>query len=128
MANEQNLIPSTEGGYKLTRADKVKGGKESGKKRRKARQMREIVNALLAKSVQGGKLEDLDDLESLELAKKANLTADEAIAVALTAKAVSGDLKATEYLLKLIGQDPTEGTDEAEAGQVIIYGEGEILE
>ncbi len=128
MANEKNLIPSTKGGYKLTRADKVKGGKESGKKRRQARQIREIITDLLNKSVHGGTLEDLEAIENLESAKKANLTADEAIAVALITKAVSGDLKATEYLLKLIGQDPTDTNEDAIGGQVVIYGEGELSE
>jgi hypothetical protein len=47
MAREDNLIPYTEGGHKLTREEQVAGGIASGKARREKKLMKEVLESML---------------------------------------------------------------------------------
>lgn len=103
MANEQNLRPSE---YKLSVEEAKKGGKASGEARRRKRDIRLALEALLEK--------DFTDKHGQ------TMTGTEAIALKLMEKAMKGDTKAFEIIRDSVGQKPTEklevsGLDEQKA-------------
>lgn len=94
MANEQNLRPSE---YKLSQDEAKKGGIASGEARRRKRDIRLALEALLEK--------DISD-------KNGNvMTTTEAIALKQVEKALKGDTKAFEVVRDTVGQKPTEKLD-----------------
>lgn len=91
MANEQNLRPSE---YKLSQEEAKKGGKASGEARRRKRDIRLALEALLEKEYTD---------------KHGNtLTGAEAIALKQMEKALKGDTKAFEVVRDSAGQKPRE--------------------
>ena len=91
MANEQNLRPSE---YKLTQEEQKKGGIASGEARRRKRDIRMALEALLEK--------DYTD-------KNGNvMTGVEAIALKQMEKAMKGDTRAFEVVRDTVGQKPVE--------------------
>ena len=94
MANEQNLRPSE---YKLSQDEAKKGGIASGEARRRKRDIRLALEALLEK--------DISD-------KNGNvMTTTEAIALKQIEKALKGDTKAFEVVRDTVGQKPTDKLD-----------------
>ena len=91
MANEQNLIP---GGYKLSQEEAKKGGIASGEARRRKRDIRMALEALLEKEYtdKSGKV----------------MTGVEAIAIKQMEKAMKGDTRAFEVVRDTVGQKPIE--------------------
>lgn len=91
MANEQNLRP---GEYQLTLDEQKKGGIASGEARRRKRDIRLALEALLEKEYKGkdGKF----------------VSGAEAIAIKQMEKALKGDTKAFEVVRDTVGQKPTE--------------------
>lgn len=87
--NEQNLKPNTE----RTPSERVelarKAGRASGQKRRKNKEMREVVCAAL----------ELVDEET-------DQTNKERVAAALVDAAVHGNIKAVEMICKILGEFP----------------------
>ena len=97
MANEQNLIPFTERSKSEVRKLNSKGGINSGEARRRKRDLRLALDALLEK--------DISD-------KNGNvMTTTEAIALKQIEKALKGDTKAFEVVRDTVGQKPTEKLD-----------------
>ena len=97
MANEQNLIPFTERSKSEVRKLNSKGGINSGEARRRKRDLRLALEALLEK--------DISD-------KNGNvMTTTEAIALKQIEKALKGDTKAFEVVRDTVGQKPTEKLD-----------------
>lgn len=91
MANEQNLRPSE---YKLSLDEAKKGGIASGEARRRKRDIRLALEALLEK--------DYTD-------KQGNtMTGAQAIALKQLEKALKGDTKAFEVVRDTVGQKPVE--------------------
>lgn len=94
MANEQNLIPQA---HILTVDEQSKGGQNSAESRRRKRDIRLALEALLEK--------DISD-------KNGNvMTTTEAIALKQIEKALKGDTKAFEVVRDTVGQKPTEKLD-----------------
>lgn len=96
MANEQNLIP---GGYKLSQEEASKGGKASAEARRKKRDLKLAIQALLEA--------DIKDKKTGE-----TMSGAEALAVAQFRKAMKGDTKAFEVLRDTSGQKPVEKVEQ----------------
>lgn len=88
MANEKNLIPFDKRTEKEQREIRIKGGIASGEARREKKTMREMLEYLLAKKVEGDK------------------TCLEVIMTSATQKAMSGDIKAMEFVRDTSGQKP----------------------
>lgn len=103
MANEQNLKPSE---YKLSQEEAKKGGKASGEARRRKRDLRLALEALLEKEYQGidGK----------------RLSGAEAIAIKQMEKALKGDTKAFEVIRDTAGQKPVDKVMISEVDQSVI--------
>lgn len=94
MANEQNLRPSE---YQLSQEEAKRGGIASGEARRRKRDIRLALEALLEK--------DISD-------KNGNvMTTTEAIALKQIEKALKGDTKAFEVVRDTVGQKPTDKID-----------------
>lgn len=91
MANEQNLKP---GEYKLSLEEAKKGGINSGKARRKKRDLRKALEILLEK--------DYYDNEGNKL------SGTELITTKLFQQAAKGNIKAFETIRSTVGQDPVQ--------------------
>ena len=91
MANEQNLRPSE---YKLSQDEAKRGGIASGEARRRKRDIRLALEALLEKTYKSN-----DGTE---------LTGAEAIALKQMEKALKGDTKAFELVRDTAGQKPVD--------------------
>ncbi len=94
MANEQNLRPSE---YQLSQEEAKKGGIASGEARRRKRDIRLALEALLEK--------DITDRHGN------TMSTAEAIAIKQIEKALKGDTKAFEVVRDSAGQKPSDKID-----------------
>ena len=97
VANEQNLRPEA---HKLTAEEVSRGGKNSGKKRREQKKVKELLNTLLSARADSNPI-------LKELAEKYGIERDESVKAVFTAiclinSAANGDLVELEKLAKLI--------------------------
>lgn len=99
MANEKNLIPNSERSPKEVRANGAKGGIASGEARRKKRDLKLAMQALLEA--------DIKDKKTGEV-----MSGAEAIAVAQYKKALKGDAKAFELIRDTSGQKPVDKVEQ----------------
>lgn len=103
MANEQNLKPSE---YKLSQEEAKKGGIASGEARRRKRDLRLAMEALLEKDFKGK-----DGLQ---------VSGAEAIAMKQFEKAMKGDTRAFEMVRDTSGQKPIDKVMISEVDQSVI--------
>ena len=103
MANEQNLRPSE---YKLSQEEAKKGGIASGEARRRKRDLRLAMEALLEK--------DITDNSGK------TVSGAEAIALKQFQKALKGDTRAFEMIRDTAGQKPIDKVQIQEIDQNII--------
>ena len=87
--------------------DARKAGIASGKKRKKVKEMKDILFALIAKPLHKGDVANLKQVESIAEVKGLNVDLYTAMALAQIDKALKGDLKALEWVQNNIGQNPT---------------------
>ena len=97
MANEQNLIPNSERTPNELRQQTQKGGIASGEARRRKRDIRLALEALLEK--------DITDRHGN------TMSTAEAIAIKQIEKALKGDTKAFEVVRDSAGQKPNDRID-----------------
>lgn len=103
MANKKNLVPQA---HKLTVAEQSNGGKASGVARRRKKEIRECLEALLDREIRTKSGE--------------TMTGAEAISAKLFEKALRGDVRAFEVLRDSAGQKPVERVQVAEVDQSTI--------
>lgn len=99
MANEQNLIPNSERTPKQRRENAQKAGIASGEARRRKRDLKLAMQALLEA--------DVKDKRTGEI-----MSGAEAIALAQYRKAMKGDAKAFELVRDTSGQKPVEKVEQ----------------
>ena len=104
MANEDNLIPMSERSKAEARELGRKGGKKSGEVRSANAEMRKRLEQLVKMTLKEGKP---DKIKNLADAKGANLTVSDALLVKLVTMALSGNIKAMNKLMELIGMGET---------------------
>lgn len=97
--NEQNLIPNSERTPKQRRENAQKAGIASGEARRKKRDLKLAMQALLEADIKDKKTGDV-------------MSGAEAIAVAQYRKALKGDAKAFELIRDTSGQKPVEKVEQ----------------
>ena len=102
MANEQNLIPNSERSPSEVRENGRKGGKRSGEVRSANAEMRKRLEQIVKMTLKEGKA---DKIKNLADAKGANLTVSDALLVKLVTMALSGNIKAMNKLIELLGMD-----------------------
>lgn len=106
MANEQNLIPNSQRSAEEVRENQRRGGIASGEARRRKRDIRLALEALLEREYKGKGGE--------------TLTGAEAIAVKQMEKALKGDTEAFKVVRDTAGQKPVDKVMIAEVSQDII--------
>ena len=107
MANEQNLRPSE---YKLSQEEAKKGGKASAEARRRKRDLRLALEALLEGNV------EIKDLKG----KNTTMSGAEAIAMQQMKKALKGDSKAFEVVRDTSGQSVVQKIAVAEVDESVL--------
>ena len=105
MAGEENLIPMSERSKAEARELGRKGGIASGKVRSANAEMRKRLEQIIKMTLHEGKA---DKIKNLADAKGANLTISDALLVKLVTMALSGNIKAMNKLMELIGMDSQE--------------------
>ena len=89
--NDENLRPKPfEKGSERAREAGRKGGINSGKAKRKRREMRETLEILLNMPIDKGTCKDIEQLKNLKELKGKNITAQDAIVFALMKTALGG--------------------------------------
>ena len=102
MANEQNLVPSTDPeGHKLTSEDSAKGGRNSGKARRNRRTLKETLEYLATLKPTSKQVEDT--LRQMGIPEE-DINIGTAIAVKIMNGAQRGDHKAVREYMEGTGQ------------------------
>ena len=110
MANEQNLAPPFTSDQNREEASKNgrKGGIKSGEVRRRKKEMRERLEVLLSMPIKDGKGASIDKIKSFGELKGKNITVEDAVLIAITQKALKGDIPASTFLRDTIGEKPKE--------------------
>ena len=108
VANEQNLIPFSERSKSEAIENGRKGGKASGKSRRRRKAMREYAQLLLSLPV--------SDKQSKEELSRLGIGSDDIdnqmlVIVGLWQRACAGDVQAVKELRNIIGEDNQTGND-----------------
>lgn len=100
MANEHNLIPYGSGQRSESeeREMRSKGGKESGKTRRRKAALRDTMNRLLTMKV------DIPGLSDILKADGGESTYEEVISMAMVEQAMLGNVKAFNAIKDTVGQ------------------------
>ena len=111
MANEQNLINGK--ATRFTSGDVAvengrKGGKASAESKRRKKEMRERLELLLSMPIGNGKGAELEKIKSYAAIKGKNVTVEDAILIAITQKAMKGDIPAGTFIRDTVGEKPTE--------------------
>lgn len=83
-----------------------KAGVASGRKRKKVKEMKDILFSLISKPLHKGDVANLKEVESIAEVKGLNVDLYTAMALAQINKALKGDLKALEWVQNNIGQNP----------------------
>lgn len=103
MANEQNLRHFTsDQSHEEAVKNGAKGGKKSGEVRSANAEMRKRLEQIVKMTLKDGKA---DKIENLADAKGANLTVSDALLVKLVTMALSGNIKAMNKLMEMMGMD-----------------------
>lgn len=105
--NEQNLVRGDEA-HKLTAEEASRGGKASGEARRRKRDLRKALEALLEKDFKN--------------AQGNNISGAEAIAIKQFEKAMTGDTRAFEVIRDTAGQKPVDKVEQLSTDIVIDLG------
>ena len=104
MANEQNLKPFGSGKrtVKEEREIQQKGGTASGESRSITADMRKRLEQIVKMTLREGRA---DKIKNISDAKGANLTVSDALLVKLVTMALSGNIKAMDKLMEMLGMD-----------------------
>lgn len=103
MKKQKNLIPINKRPINKQKAIARKGGIMSGKARKERKLFKDIFINFLDKQV--------TDAEDLKLLKQYGMQSGnykELLAVAVLNKALTGDIRATEFIINIIGEKPKE--------------------
>lgn len=100
--NEKNLVPFTERSKSEARQLSSKGGKKSGETRRRKRDLKNTMKALLEMPVTDNNL--WNSLSQMGVSPE-NINNHTAIAVALMREAMCGSVKAFKEIRNLLGED-----------------------
>ncbi len=106
----KNLIPISSRSTDEQRAIQSKGGKASGKSRRRRASMREALGAILSAPIK-----DKDTRRELKESGALELNANSLLALRLYQQAIEGDTRAARLVLQAIGEADAASLDVANA-------------
>ena len=105
MANEKNLIPNHKRSPNELREMGKKGGKASGRARKKKKTMQELMKATLALALKkDGKITDAEIEQSLPGLAGQNMSVMQALVLAQVKKGLEGDGNAFDRIMELVGE------------------------
>ncbi len=105
MANEENLRPLNKRTKREQREIAQKGGKASGKSRRKKKTMQELMKATLALALKkDGNITDAEIEKNLPGLAGQNMSVMQALVLAQVKKGLEGDGSAFDRIMELIGE------------------------
>lgn len=105
MSNKKNLIPQQ---HKLTVEEQSKGGKKSVKSKKEKKYIKNLFEQLLSLELKDDTLKE--QIKSLGIPED-EITIEMALCVAVTNRALQGNLKAFELIQNSTGQNWKEGND-----------------
>ena len=105
---EENLIPMNERTKDEQRKIARMGGIASGESRRQSADLKKRLREIANMALNDG---EVKDIKTLADAKGANLSIADALLVKLVTMALSGNIKAMNKLMELLGNDPTEAQE-----------------
>lgn len=86
------------------------GGIASARKRQERKSWKETAEIVLKLALEDGPIDSIAGVESIKDAKKKNLTVQDHIIIALAGKASKGEVKATELLKEILGEQPAQSS------------------
>ena len=111
MAGEDNLIPQSVRTKAEQRAIAKQGGIASGKARREKKMMKQTLETLLSLPLDDGKVDELEQIQSIAALKGKNITVQDAIMFAQIKRALKGDTKAAEFVRDASGNKLAEAVN-----------------
>lgn len=85
-----------------------KGALKAAEVKRQKKDLREMVNTLLCMPLKPGAIANIEELRTFASLKGKNLTVEQAMIVQQISKAIRGDTKAMQIIIKLSGKDMEE--------------------
>ena len=116
MSGIDNLIPFSERSKEEARASGKKGGINSGKTRRKKKNMKEALQLLLSLDVKSPKVRE--QLKALGIGES-DMNNEMALMVSMLNKALKGDKGCAEFIRDTSGQKPVEVQEFREAPKIV---------
>lgn len=105
MANEENLKPFNKRSVNEAREMGKKGGKASGRARRKKKTMQDLMKATLALALRkDGKITDAELEQNLPGLAGQNMSVMQALVLAQVKKGLEGDGNAFDRIMELVGE------------------------
>lgn len=102
---DENLVPMNQRSKGEARSLGAKGGIASGVSRRRKRDMQQALNAILDMPLKKGKLQQIRNLSEV---KGKNITAEQAMLLAMVNKALKGNVQAATWVRDTAGCKPTD--------------------
>ena len=94
--------------HSLTPAEKAKGGRASGRAKRRRKAFKDVFNTLLASDLPAETALAVKQKQGMAGRDTTGFTVADFIALSLVAKAVAGDIKAFEVIRDTLGEKPGE--------------------
>lgn len=113
MSNENNLVKFNEMDEAKHKELSAKGGRNSGKAKRKKKAMKSAAREVLNMTLHPGELAELEELASYDDLRSGNITVQDKIIWAMAAKAMAGDVNAAYFLRDTMGEHPTQAESNA---------------
>lgn len=118
--NDENLVPMNRRSKSEARAMGAKGGIASGVSRRRKRDMQQALNAILDMPLKKGKLQQIRNLSEV---KGKNITAEQAMLLAMVNKALKGDVRAATWVRDTAGCKPVDRVEFDEVTTAVLTDE-----
>lgn len=118
--NDENLVPMNKRSKNEARSLGAKGGIASGISRRRKRDMQQALNAILDMPLKKGKLQQIRNLSEV---KGKNITAEQAMLLAMVNKALKGDVRAATWVRDTAGCKPVDRVEIDEVTTAVLTDE-----
>lgn len=118
--NDENLVPMNKRSKNEARSLGAKGGIASGVSRRRKRDMQQALNAILDMPLKKGKLQQIRNLSEV---KGKNITAEQAMLLAMVNKALKGNVQAATWVRDTAGCKPVDRVEIDEVTTAVLTDE-----
>ena len=117
---DENLVPMNKRTKEKQREIAKAGGMASGISRRRKRDMQNALNAILDMPLKKGKLQQIRNLSEV---KGKNITAEQAMLLAMVNKALKGDVRAATWVRDTAGCKPVDRVEIDEVTTAVLTDE-----